>query len=159
MGPPIAADAFVAAAGAYLSSVSERADALVAVFAGGVEVPLAPGPDAAAALDREAAGHAVVRGLGVWQADAIAIALVAARLLGGTPEVRYTADAAEARSTAARGECALSLLVPPCRLADIRAVADAGEVMPPKSTYFAPKVPSGLVFRSLAEADQAARRP
>ena len=29
-------------------------------------------------------------------------------------------------------------------------VADAGDVMPPKSTYFVPKVPSGLVLRPLA---------
>jgi uncharacterized protein (DUF1015 family) len=29
------------------------------------------------------------------------------------------------------------------------AVADAGGVMPPKSTYFVPKVPSGLVLRPL----------
>ena len=32
----------------------------------------------------------------------------------------------------------------------IRAVAAAGEVMPPKSTYFFPKVLTGLVFHSLA---------
>ena len=32
----------------------------------------------------------------------------------------------------------------------IRDVAAAGEVMPPKSTYFFPKVPTGLLFNPLA---------
>ena len=32
----------------------------------------------------------------------------------------------------------------------VREVAEAGESMPPKSTYFYPKVPTGLVFNSLA---------
>ena len=30
-------------------------------------------------------------------------------------------------------------------MADLMAVADAGEVMPPKSTWFEPKIRSGLV--------------
>jgi uncharacterized protein (DUF1015 family) len=36
-------------------------------------------------------------------------------------------------------------------VAQVLAVADAADVMPPKSTYFVPKVPSGLVLRALAE--------
>jgi uncharacterized protein (DUF1015 family) len=32
------------------------------------------------------------------------------------------------------------------------AVADAGMTMPPKSTWFAPKLPSGLVVRMLDPA-------
>lgn len=35
----------------------------------------------------------------------------------------------------------------PPSVAELMAVADAGQVMPPKSTYFAPKVRSGLVLR------------
>ena len=31
----------------------------------------------------------------------------------------------------------------------IQAVAESGENMPPKSTYFYPKVPTGLVFNPL----------
>jgi uncharacterized protein (DUF1015 family) len=31
----------------------------------------------------------------------------------------------------------------------VREVAEAGESMPPKSTYFYPKVPTGLVFNPL----------
>ena len=29
-------------------------------------------------------------------------------------------------------------------------VAEAGESMPPKSTYFFPKIPTGLIFNALA---------
>jgi uncharacterized protein (DUF1015 family) len=32
----------------------------------------------------------------------------------------------------------------------VREVAETGESMPPKSTYFYPKVPTGLVFNPLA---------
>jgi len=36
-------------------------------------------------------------------------------------------------------------------IAHVREVAEAGESMPPKSTYFFPKVPTGLVFNPLAD--------
>jgi uncharacterized protein (DUF1015 family) len=42
------------------------------------------------------------------------------------------------------------VLLNPTRIEQVFAVADAGDVMPPKSTYFFPKVPSGLVLRPLA---------
>jgi uncharacterized protein (DUF1015 family) len=32
----------------------------------------------------------------------------------------------------------------------VRAVAATGETMPPKSTYFFPKVPTGFVFNPLS---------
>ena len=35
-------------------------------------------------------------------------------------------------------------------VAQVREVAETGESMPPKSTYFFPKVPTGLVFNPLA---------
>ena len=31
----------------------------------------------------------------------------------------------------------------------VREVAEAGETMPPKSTYFYPKIPTGLLFNPL----------
>ena len=40
-----------------------------------------------------------------------------------------------------------AVLLNSTRVEQVFAVADAGDVMPPKSTYFAPKVPSGLVLR------------
>jgi uncharacterized protein (DUF1015 family) len=44
-------------------------------------------------------------------------------------------------------EIALAFFVNPTPVAAIPAVARRGGVMPPKSTYFFPKVPAGLVFR------------
>ncbi len=35
---------------------------------------------------------------------------------------------------------------------DVFRVTAAGEVMPQKSTFFHPKLPTGLVFRPLADA-------
>lgn len=42
----------------------------------------------------------------------------------------------------------LVALVAPTSLAQLRAIADAGLVAPPKATYFYPKLPSGLVMYS-----------
>ena len=38
----------------------------------------------------------------------------------------------------------------PTPIEHVQAVAAEGESMPPKSTYFFPKVPTGLVFSPLA---------
>ncbi len=66
-----------------------------------------------------------------------------------TPTLRYTADAAEAVDAVRRGGATAAVLLNPTRIEQVFAVADAGDVMPPKSTYFFPKVPSGLVLRPL----------
>ncbi len=47
------------------------------------------------------------------------------------------------------GEMAAAFSVHPTRMADLMAVADAGEVMPPKSTWFEPKLADGLVSHVL----------
>jgi uncharacterized protein (DUF1015 family) len=43
------------------------------------------------------------------------------------------------------GEMAVAFSLYPTRMEDLMAVADAGEVMPPKSTWFEPKLADGLV--------------
>jgi uncharacterized protein (DUF1015 family) len=76
--------------------------------------------------------------------------LVVQEILGAstsTPIVRYTADANEALQSVREGGAAAAVLLNPTKVEQVFAVADAGEVMPPKSTYFVPKVPSGLVLR------------
>ena len=50
---------------------------------------------------------------------------------------------------AARG-CDLACLVPPARMDHVEAIASNLETMPPKSTYFYPKLLSGLVLNPLA---------
>lgn len=47
------------------------------------------------------------------------------------------------------GEMAVAFALFPTSLADLMAVADAGEVMPPKSTWFEPKLADGLVSHVL----------
>jgi len=47
------------------------------------------------------------------------------------------------------GEMAVAFSLYPTQLSDLMAVADAGEVMPPKSTWFEPKLADGLVSHVL----------
>jgi uncharacterized protein (DUF1015 family) len=61
----------------------------------------------------------------------------------------YTRNAAEAVAAVREGRTSLAFLTCPCTSAEILAVADAGETMPQKSTYFYPKVPTGLVLSPL----------
>ena len=44
---------------------------------------------------------------------------------------------------------AMAALVPPAGMAHVEQIAGNLEKMPPKSTYFYPKLLSGLVFNSL----------
>ena len=44
------------------------------------------------------------------------------------------------------GEMALALVLYPVEMTDIMRIADLGEVMPPKATWFEPKLRSGLVI-------------
>ncbi|WJE50775.1 DUF1015 family protein [Bacillus cereus] len=48
-----------------------------------------------------------------------------------------------------RGEYKVAFALYPTSMEDLLAIADAGEVMPPKSTWFEPKLRSGLLIHSL----------
>lgn len=50
-----------------------------------------------------------------------------------------------------RGEMALALALYPVEMSDIMRIADSGEVMPPKATWFEPKLRSGLVIHQFAD--------
>lgn len=71
----------------------------------------------------------------------------------GSPEhenaLAYTEDAAEALSQVERGDYMLAFLLNPTPVEQVLAVADAGERMPQKSTFFHPKLPTGLVIYPL----------
>ncbi len=47
------------------------------------------------------------------------------------------------------GEFAVAFALYPTRLENVMSVADSGEVMPPKSTWFEPKLRSGMVVQLL----------
>ena len=51
------------------------------------------------------------------------------------------------------GAWTVAFAVFPTSITDLFAVADAGRVMPPKSTWFEPKLRSGLIVRPLSDAD------
>lgn len=53
----------------------------------------------------------------------------------------------------------LLALMTPVTMANLFAVADAGDVMPPKSTYFEPKVRSGIFLRHLDSEDETSQEP
>jgi uncharacterized protein (DUF1015 family) len=61
----------------------------------------------------------------------------------------YTRSEADAIRAVASGEAKAAILVRPTRLEQLAAVASAGGVMPQKSTYFYPKLLTGLVFYPL----------
>ncbi|MFY9580897.1 MAG: DUF1015 domain-containing protein [Gaiellaceae bacterium] len=63
--------------------------------------------------------------------------------------VTYTPDRAEAIGAVDAGKAAAAFLLRPTRIDDVFAVARRGDVMPQKSTYFFPKLTSGLLFHPL----------
>jgi uncharacterized protein (DUF1015 family) len=69
--------------------------------------------------------------------------------LAGEGRLTYVKDAAAAADQVARAAAASCFLLDPMPPAAISRVAEAGEVMPQKSTYFDPKPPSGLLFSPL----------
>ena len=105
--------------------------------------------------DEALAGHAeAYRRLGT----AVLEALLLKGALGMTDEsishlegLGYARDAVDALARVLGGEADAAFLLPPAPVAQIREVAAAGENMPPKSTYFFPKVLTGLVFNPLDE--------
>jgi uncharacterized protein (DUF1015 family) len=63
--------------------------------------------------------------------------------------ITYTASVEDAIESVARGDAEGALLVRPTRVEDVYAWAQEGRVMPQKTTYFYPKLVSGLLFLPL----------
>jgi uncharacterized protein (DUF1015 family) len=62
--------------------------------------------------------------------------------------VEFSEDAVETAEAVRRGHVPLAFLVPATRPDELIAVADAGDRMPQKSTYFYPKLGTGLVLNA-----------
>ena len=62
----------------------------------------------------------------------------------------YARDTAEALAVVRSGEYDAAFLMRPTPIAQVRDVAAEGENMPPKSTYFFPKLLTGLLFNPLS---------
>jgi uncharacterized protein (DUF1015 family) len=123
--------------------------ALTAVFADGTEAAMALRPEADLTGVADLPLHPAVRSLAATQADTVFIRVVVGSVIGRAPSVKYTPDETEARTAVREGRAALAVVVPPPLLDDVTAVSDAGEALPPRSTYVAPKVPTGIVMRLL----------
>lgn len=67
-------------------------------------------------------------------------------------ELTYVKDAAEAAGLVASGEAAAVFIMRGIPKSEIAAVSDAAETMPQKSTYFYPKLLTGVAFHSLVDA-------
>jgi uncharacterized protein (DUF1015 family) len=64
-------------------------------------------------------------------------------------KISYNYDIRDAVSRVLAQDYQLAFILKPVRTETIRAIADAGDRMPRKSTYFYPKLPSGLIFNRL----------
>jgi uncharacterized protein (DUF1015 family) len=108
---------------------------------------------AAARMARERASTAVQRlDLAVLHAALLddVLGIDAAQVAAGE-RLAYTRNEAEARHAVESGEAQAAILVRPTRLDELAAVATAGDVMPQKSTYFYPKLLTGMVFNPLED--------
>ena len=112
---------------------------------------LAPGP---APLRR---GHGPARpdhspdwrALGVSILHVLVLDHLLADAAGGSPTCRYVHLLDEVLADVAARGCDLACLVPPAGMEHVEAIASNLETMPPKSTYFYPKLLSGLVLNPL----------
>jgi len=132
-----------------LAELGRERTACIVAFPGAYDVTLVLKPDVA--LDRVPGlrGSPAVRALDVARIET----LVVQYILGAgtaTPSLSYTPDAHAAFDAVRSGHAAAAVLLNPTKVEQVLAVADAGDFMPPKSTYFVPKVPSGLVLRPVS---------
>ena len=84
----------------------------------------------------------------------IADHIILEKLLGlsGSKEetrITYSYDRQDAVNRVLDQEYQLALLLSPVKVEVVKAIADAGDRLPRKSTYFYPKLPAGLVFYRL----------
>lgn len=90
-----------------------------------------------------------------WRGLAVAVLqrVVLDRLLPGArskePKVQYVHLLKEVTDAIAARHCELAVLVPPATMQHVEEIAGNLEKMPPKSTYFYPKLLTGLVLHSL----------
>ena len=80
--------------------------------------------------------------------------IILEKLLGLSGEreeaiLAYCFDKLDAVNRVLDQEYQLAFLLSPVKAEVVKAIADAGDRMPRKSTYFYPKLPAGLVFHRL----------
>ena len=124
--------------------------------------PGGPSPDrpSVVSMRLDGAWHALTlpaQAAGTPRADALDVEVLQRTVLGpllgiGDPRTDKRIDfvggirgAAELERLASTGAAAAAFSMYPVRLEDLMAIADAGAIMPPKSTWFEPKLRDGLL--------------
>ena len=69
--------------------------------------------------------------------------------LAGGQAVSYTHYVGEAAKAVRNGGASAAFILPAATLQDVIETSDAGGFMPQKSTYFVPKLPTGVVLHAL----------
>jgi uncharacterized protein (DUF1015 family) len=116
-------------------------------------VVLPPGSVQLAVLNADVAGSAV---------ECLPVTLLGTRILDGClgidavmvaagNHVSYTRSLSEAVQAVSKGDAQAAFLLGRPLVADVEEVSLAGDVMPQKSTFFFPKLLSGLVLRDLRD--------
>jgi uncharacterized protein (DUF1015 family) len=90
------------------------------------------------------------RGLAVAILHVVVLEKLLAKDSGQKPTCKFVHLLSEASDAVANKQCDVAALVAPAGMKHVEEIAGNLEKMPPKSTYFYPKLLSGLVFNSLA---------
>ena len=125
----------------YIDSHFNRGYRLSLKDPSGLEALLPDRSEAYRSLDAAILEELILKGaLGMTAADVEAKA-----------GIGYARSTAEALATIADGSSyQAAFLMRPTPIEQVRAVAEAGETMPPKSTFFFPKVLTGMAFNPLS---------
>jgi len=111
----------------------------IARFTGGDEV-----------MESLAADHSPAwRGLAVSLLHVLVLGKLLGENLGRHPDLSYVHLLQEVTEAVKAKKCQLAVLVPAATMAHVEQIAGNLEKMPPKSTYFYPKLLSGFVFNPL----------
>lgn len=89
------------------------------------------------------------RSLGVAAVEGILETILGARTTDGESRIVPVVDEHAAMSQVATGRASAAFMLPAPSLDRILAVAEQGDLLPPKSTWFEPKAPAGLVINDL----------
>jgi uncharacterized protein (DUF1015 family) len=101
-------------------------------------------------MAERAAGHSADwQGLGVSILHVAVLDNLLPAKVGGQAKCQYVHLLREVTESVAARQCQLAALVPPATMGHVERIAGHLEKMPSKSTYFYPKLLSGLVFNSL----------
>jgi uncharacterized protein (DUF1015 family) len=102
-------------------------------------------------MEKLAADHTDAwRSLGVSQLHKLLLEELIFKQIGGEPKFQYVHRLDETTTALNSKSHQLGCLVAPATIEHVREIAAGRETMPPKSTYFYPKLLSGLVVHSLS---------